>query len=84
MTNRDLKMLADLQTMRSLGDDGTMSMIIHDAVHKGSCVMIHDGRIIYAGPIKNAPTMPGSGVLLHADDCKALKKLTEAHTNVKH
>jgi hypothetical protein len=35
---------------------------------KGHCVMLVDNKIVYAGPIKAAPTPEGKLVMLHPDD----------------
>ena len=46
---------------------------IHNGVAAGSCVMISDDEIVYAGPLKIAPDAAGKVVLLHPDDFAKLK-----------
>lgn len=41
---------------------------IHRGVAAGSCVMIEDDALVYAGPIQSAPEADGKVVLLHPDD----------------
>ncbi len=44
---------------------------IHDGVAAGSCVVIADHAMIYAGPIDGMPDAGGKVVLLSADDFAA-------------
>jgi hypothetical protein len=44
-----------------------------EGVQIGTCVMLVDDKIIYAGPLKKAPKADGVTVLLHADDFELLK-----------
>jgi hypothetical protein len=41
---------------------------ICEAVALGSCVMIRESQIFYAGPLRRAPDAAGKIVLLHPDD----------------
>jgi hypothetical protein len=41
---------------------------IHSGVAVGSCVMIEDHEMVYAGPLGNAPEPEGKIVLLHPAD----------------
>jgi hypothetical protein len=43
------------------------------AVVTGTCVMIEDDRIVYAGPIKGAPNTAGRMVLLNPADFDKLE-----------
>ena len=45
---------------------------VHDGIAKGSCVMIEDASIVYAGPIEEAPET-GDVLLLNAADFAELK-----------
>jgi hypothetical protein len=44
-----------------------------EGVAIGSCVMLVDNMIVYAGPLKKAPSSEGKLVLLHPDDFAKLK-----------
>lgn len=48
---------------------------VHNGVAKGSCVMIEDSSIVYAGPLYGAarPDADGKVILLHPDDFAQLK-----------
>jgi hypothetical protein len=48
---------------------------IHAAIAAGSCVMIENDEIVYAGPIEGCdrPDVVGKMVLLHPDDFAKLK-----------
>jgi len=46
----------------------TFDASIHRAVAPGSCVMIEESEIVYAGPIRLAPDASGKMLLLSADD----------------
>lgn len=52
---------------------------IQEGVALGSCVMLLDDAIVYAGPIKGAPLTDGKLVLLHPDDFTKLKTLVDKH-----
>lgn len=52
---------------------------ICEGVVLGSCVMLLDDEIVYAGPIKGAPPTDGRLVLLHADDFTKLKTHVDKH-----
>ena len=46
---------------------------ICEAVALGSCVMIEDSEIFYAGPLRSAPDAEGKMVLLNPCDFAKLK-----------
>lgn len=48
-----------------------------EGVVKGTCVMLLDNKIVYAGPIKGCPSVEGQTVLLHADDFELLRSHVE-------
>jgi hypothetical protein len=54
-------------------DRGQFDASTCEGVVAGSCVMLVDNKIVYAGPIKGAPTSEGKLVLLHPDDFAKLK-----------
>jgi hypothetical protein len=58
---------------RDVSDPGVFNATINDGIVKGHCVMLVDKKIVYAGPIKAAPTSEGKLVLLHPDDFAKLK-----------
>jgi hypothetical protein len=48
-----------------------------EGVVVGTCVMLVDDRIVYAGPLKGAPTADGKMILLHTDDYHQLRAHVE-------
>lgn len=46
---------------------------LQHGVAKGSCVLLLDDEIVYAGPLKGAPDVTGKMVLLNPDDFERLK-----------
>ena len=56
-----------------MSDPGTFTAVINGGIVKGHCVMLVDNKIVYAGPIKGAPTSDGKLILLHHDDFAKLK-----------
>lgn len=50
---------------------------ICEGVAAGTCVMLRDDQIVYAGPIKSAPDVTGSLMLLNAADFEKLKALVD-------
>lgn len=46
---------------------------ICEGVAAGTCVMLVDDSIVYAGPLKKAPPADGKLVLLHPDDYEKLR-----------
>mgnify|MGYP001558474598 CR=1 FL=1 len=50
-----------------------------EGVQIGTCVMLVDDNIVYAGPLKNAPKADGMTILLHADDFEFLKSRVDKH-----
>jgi hypothetical protein len=48
-----------------------------EGVCKGTCVMLVDDKIIYAGPLKGAPQADGKMILLHSDDFDRLRSHVE-------
>ena len=48
-----------------------------EGVALGSCVMLVDEQIVYAGPLKGAPPADGKFILLHNDDFAKLKASVE-------
>jgi hypothetical protein len=54
-------------------DGQLFNATICDGCAVGSCVMLVDDEIVYAGPIKQAPSAEGKLVLMHADDFAKLK-----------
>jgi hypothetical protein len=51
-----------------MGEREVFDATIHAAVATGSCVMIEESEIVYAGPIRLAPDASGKMLLLSADD----------------
>jgi hypothetical protein len=45
----------------------------HNGIAAGSCVMIEDAAIIYAGPLEACPEATGKLILLHPNDFLRLK-----------
>jgi hypothetical protein len=56
-----------------VSDPGLFNATINGGIVKGHYVMLVDNKIVYAGPIKAAPTSEGKLVLLHPDDFAKLK-----------
>lgn len=52
---------------------------ICEGVAAGMCVMLRDDQIVYAGPIKNAPDVTDSLMLLNAADFVKLKAVVDRH-----
>ena len=50
-----------------------------DGIAPGICVMLEDGGIVYAGPIKGAPDSAGKHVLFHATDFERLRAHVDRH-----
>lgn len=50
---------------------------ISKAVAVGTCVILREGEITYAGPIKGAPTVDAGLVLFNAVDFEKLKAHVE-------
>lgn len=48
-----------------------------EGVCKGTCVMLLDDKIVYAGPLKQAPAADGKMILLHSDDFELLRNHVE-------
>ena len=57
---------------------GLFDATIHQGIAIGSCVMICDDEIVYAGPLKTAPNADGKMVLLSADDFAKLESHVKA------
>jgi len=53
---------------------------VHKGIAKGSCVMIAESSIVYAGPLNHAarPDAEGKMILLHPEDFAQLKSHVEA------
>lgn len=63
--------------MASLPDVPMMNASPCEAVVKGTCVMILDDAIVYAGPIVGAPNTTGRLVLMSPDDFERFKNIVE-------
>jgi hypothetical protein len=61
------------QEYRTMPESGTFDASICNGVVTGSCVMLIDDRIVYAGPIKGAPSSEGKTILMNACDFERLK-----------
>lgn len=48
-------------------------LIVHRAIHKGSCIALYDKEIIYAGPIEYVPPVDGIVIMIHEEDFKSMK-----------
>lgn len=48
-----------------------------EGVALGTCVMLVDDKIVYAGPLKTAPLVDGRLVLLHPEDFEKLRVYVE-------
>lgn len=59
--------------------DGLFDSSPDEAIATGTCVMILDDRIVYAGPIKGAPDVAGRMVLLNPADFEKLKTHVDRH-----
>lgn len=55
-----------------MSDPELFDASIHKAVAIGSCVMIADSEIVYAGPLQDAPEADGKLILLNAADFATL------------
>jgi hypothetical protein len=51
-----------------MSDQDLFDSSICEAVALGSCVMIRESQICYAGPLQCSPDAAGKMVLLHPDD----------------
>lgn len=60
-----------------MADSGLMNASSDDAIVRGSCVMIKDDRIVYAGPIKGSPPSADRLVLLNPADFENLKAIVD-------
>ena len=54
---------------------GTSSAAVHDGIVTGTCIILLDDHIVYAGPIVGAPRMENALVLLSATDYAKLMSL---------
>lgn len=59
--------------MSTMVDDRLFDSSKHDGIAKGSCVLLLDDEIVYAGPLKGAPDVTGKMVLLNPDDFERLR-----------
>lgn len=50
-----------------------------EGVSVGICVMLEDGAVVYAGPIKGAPDAAGKHILFHARDFERLRAHIDRH-----
>ena len=57
--------------------EGKFSTAPDDAIMRGTCVVISEECIIYAGPIKSTPDVTGHLVLLNPVDFEQLKAHVE-------
>jgi hypothetical protein len=48
-----------------------------EGVCVGTCVMLVDDKIVYAGPLKHAPKAGGMMILLHSEDFEKLREHVE-------
>ena len=48
-----------------------------EGVCVGTCVMLVDDKIVYAGPLNQAPKSDGNMILLHSDDFDKLRAHVE-------
>jgi hypothetical protein len=64
---------------KDVSDPGLFNATINVGIVKGHCVMLVDNKIVYAGPIRAAPTSEGKLVLLHPDDFAKLKACVDKH-----
>jgi hypothetical protein len=57
-------------------DSDLFDATIHQGIAMGSCVMIQDSEIVYAGPLHDAlrPDACGKVILLHPEDFALLKQ----------
>ena len=60
-----------------MNDKSLMNAALCESVVAGTCVMLVDGSVVYAGPIKDAPDTSGKLVLLNSVDFEKLKKLVD-------
>lgn len=51
-----------------MSKQGVFDATIHAAVATGTCVMIEESEMVYAGPLKLAPDPGGKTLLLSAHD----------------
>ncbi len=59
------------------GDGTTFDAAPCEGVCVGTCVMLVDDKIVYAGPLKQAPKADGKMILLHAEDFEKLRVVVE-------
>ena len=57
-----------LHRIMAMTDNGLFDTTVHDGIAKGSCVMIHESSIVFAGPLNHAPDADGRMILLHRED----------------
>jgi hypothetical protein len=53
---------------------GTFDATVCEGVALGSCVMLIDDQIVYAGPLNGSPSSEGKTVLMNAADFEKLQK----------
>ena len=56
-----------------MSDTDLIDASIHRGVAAGSCVLIEDCEMVYAGPLANAPGIEGRLILLNPDDFARLR-----------
>jgi hypothetical protein len=59
--------------------EGTFDAVLCDAVVAGTVVVLRDDKIVYAGPIKSAPSADGVTILLQAGDFEKLQAHIDRH-----
>lgn len=63
--------------------DNLFNASICEGIVTGTCVMLQDDQIVYAGPIKGAPKVQGLMVLLNAADFEKLKTVVDRHKHYR-
>jgi hypothetical protein len=54
-------------------DTDIFDATIHEGIAMGTCVMLENHEMVYAGPLATSPEAAGKIVLLHPDDFAKLK-----------
>ena len=62
-----------------MSDQEPIDAVIHQGVAPGSCVMIEDNQIVYAGPLEGIPDGTGKVMLLSGPDFTRLTRDFGSH-----
>jgi hypothetical protein len=51
---------------------------VHEGIAMGSCVLLDNHELVYAGPLNVAPDAAGKVILLHPEDFGRLKSYVDS------